>query len=98
MNNLSLCSGKASSLREAGKMFNVPHCSVSELVKYRKQGRHGVGKKLKYLSEQEEKHIAERYIFFKILFICHILFFCKGPKFSHRQYRSQLYIRKEDLS
>ena len=62
MHNPSLCSGKASSLREAGRMFNVPHCSVSELVKYRKQGRQAVGKKLKYLSEQEEKHIAERYI------------------------------------
>ena len=73
MNNLSLCSGKASSLREAGKMFNVPHCSVSELVKYRKQGRHGVGKKLKYLSEQEEKHIAERYIFAK--FCSFVIFF-----------------------
>lgn len=62
MTNLSLCSGKVSSLREAGRMFNVNHCDVSRLIQYRKEGKQ-VGHKRKYLTEQEEKHIAERYDF-----------------------------------
>ena len=55
-------------------MFNVSHSEVQRLVKYRKEGKFSNKHQLKYLSEQEEKHIVERYDFLHYLFPLVILF------------------------
>ena len=57
-------------------MFNVRNSDVHRLVKYRKEGKFSVvvGGQRKYLSEQEEKHIVERYDFLHYLFPFVILF------------------------